>query len=68
MLFPATKGKSVTYINARGGEISFPRKMVDEAMHAAQVWKLLDATPFHDPNDAGNKIASAWNLILMSSE
>ncbi|KIX03861.1 uncharacterized protein Z518_07414 [Rhinocladiella mackenziei CBS 650.93] len=44
-------GKNVMYINDGKSEISFSKKMTDESMHAAQMWKLMDAQPFHDAGD-----------------
>ncbi len=49
----------MSYISDGKDDISFAVKMPDEAMHAAQAWTLMDAKPFEDPDDAGDKSTTA---------
>ncbi|OCT48274.1 Apoptosis-inducing factor 2 [Cladophialophora carrionii] len=42
--------KNVTYISDGTTDVSFSKKMTDEAMHAAQAWRLMGAKPFEEPN------------------
>ncbi|KIW59522.1 hypothetical protein PV05_03965 [Exophiala xenobiotica] len=44
-------GNNVTYVNDGGKEMSFPKKVPDLDMHAAQAWKMMGANPFDDPED-----------------
>jgi len=44
-------GNNVTYVNDGGKEMSFPKKVPDLDMHAAQAWKMMGAKPFDDPED-----------------
>ncbi|KAK5556514.1 hypothetical protein LTR46_005706 [Exophiala xenobiotica] len=44
-------GNNVTYINDGGKEMSFPKKMPDLDMHAAQAWAMMGAKPFDNPED-----------------
>ena len=41
----------MTYVNDGGKEMSFPKKVPDLDMHAAQAWKMMGANPFDDPED-----------------
>ncbi|OAL36649.1 hypothetical protein AYO20_03981 [Fonsecaea nubica] len=52
------QGKSVMFISDGHKSTSIPRKMPDDALHAAQMWKIMDATPYDDPSDK-NKAAMA---------
>lgn len=45
------QGNNVTYVNDGGKEMSFPKKVPDLDMHAAQAWKMMGAKPFDDPED-----------------
>ncbi|OAG34923.1 hypothetical protein AYO21_10927 [Fonsecaea monophora] len=44
-------GKSVMFISDGHKNTSISRKMPDDALHAAQMWKIMDATPYDDPSD-----------------
>lgn len=54
----AKQEKSVTYIADGTADISFSKTMADEAMHAAQAWKLMGMKPFEDPGQE-SKVQSA---------
>ncbi|KIW14872.1 hypothetical protein PV08_07657 [Exophiala spinifera] len=50
-------GNNVTYINDAGDEMTFPTKMPDVNLHAAQAWKVMYAKPFEDPGYTPKKVA-----------
>ncbi|OAP54738.1 hypothetical protein AYL99_11186 [Fonsecaea erecta] len=57
-------GKSVTFISDGGGghqHVSFARAMPDHALHAAQMWRMMDAQPFVDPGDTDSDSAANVN-------
>ncbi|KIX96526.1 uncharacterized protein Z520_07792 [Fonsecaea multimorphosa CBS 102226] len=60
-LAAGTQGKSVMFISDGRQNMSFAKDMSDEALHAAQAWRMLDARPFVDPGDsaAGSSSNSA---------
>jgi hypothetical protein len=44
------------YLSDGTTEMAFARKMKDQSMHAAQMWKMMDATPFHDESVLASKV------------
>ncbi|OQV00302.1 hypothetical protein CLAIMM_05819 [Cladophialophora immunda] len=44
-------GKSVMFISDGRQNMSFAKDMPGDALHAAQMWKMMDAQPFVDPGD-----------------